>query len=203
VNADGYVRSGQWPVQGQYRMGRSISRMKVGIVGLGTIGSAIAKRLQAFGSALAYFGPSRKAVDMPYYDDLSRLARDSDMLILTCPLSPATYHLVDAAVIDELGPNGFLVNIARGPVVDESALIAALAADKLAGAALDVFEHEPAVPEALLRDRRLVLTPHIGSATEETRHAMAENVVDALAKHFGIESPRNRAASHSEIESVN
>lgn len=202
VNADAYVRSGQWPVQGHYRLGRSISRMKVGIVGLGTIGSAIAKRLDAFGSKLAYFGPSRKAVDIPYYDDVSRLARDSDMLILTCPLSPATHHLIDAAVIEALGPDGFLVNIARGPVVDESALIAALAADRLAGAALDVFEHEPAVPEALIRDRRLVLTPHIGSGTEETRRAMAENVVDALVKHFGIEAPRDRAADRKRLETI-
>jgi lactate dehydrogenase-like 2-hydroxyacid dehydrogenase len=190
VNADAYVRSGQWPVQGHYRLGRSISRMKVGIVGLGTIGSAIAKRLQAFGSRIAYFGPNRKAVDIPYYDDVTRLARDSDMLVLTCPLSPATHHLVGAKVIDALGPDGFLVNIARGPVVDERALIAALAADKLAGAALDVFEHEPAVPEALMRDRRLVLTPHIGSGTHETRRAMAEHVVDALARHFGLTGMR-------------
>jgi lactate dehydrogenase-like 2-hydroxyacid dehydrogenase len=202
VNADAYVRSGQWPVQGQYPLGRSISRMKVGIVGLGTIGSAIAKRLQAFGSKIAYFGPSRKAVDFPYYDDISRLARDCDMLILTCPLTPATHHLVDAAVIDALGPGGFIVNIARGPVVDETALIAALAADKLAGAALDVFEHEPAVPEALVRDRRLVLTPHIGSGTGETRRAMAENVVDTLAKHFGIAGPRDETASKTELEII-
>ncbi|RZF29140.1 2-hydroxyacid dehydrogenase [Paraburkholderia sp. UYCP14C] len=200
VNADAFVRSGQWPVHGHYPLGRSISRMKVGIVGLGTIGSAIATRLQAFGSTLAYFGPSRKAVDIPYYDDVRELARDSDMLILTCPLSPATHHLVDAAVIDALGPNGFVVNVARGPVVDESALIAALAADKLAGAALDVFEHEPAVPEALIRDRRVVLTPHIGSGTEETRHAMAEHVVDALARHFGIASPRDRVVNDAEPE---
>lgn len=202
VNADAYVRSGQWPVQGQYRLGRSISRMKVGIVGLGTIGSAIAHRLKAFGSKLAYFGPSRKPVDIPYYDDVTRLARDCDMLILTCPLSSATHHLIDATVIDALGPDGFLVNIARGPVVDEQALIAALASDRLAGAALDVFEHEPAVPEALIRDRRLVLTPHIGSGTEETRRAMAENVVDALARHFGIESPRSGTVIDAELEST-
>ncbi|GJH27414.1 2-hydroxyacid dehydrogenase [Caballeronia novacaledonica] len=202
VNADAYVRSGQWPVQGQYRLGRSISRMKVGIVGLGTIGSAIAHRLKAFGSKLAYFGPSRKPVDIPYYDDVTRLARDCDMLILTCPLSSATHHLIDATVIDALGPDGFLVNIARGPVVDEQALIAALASDRLAGAALDVFEHEPAVPEALVRDRRLVLTPHIGSGTEETRRAMAENVVDALARHFGIESPRSGLVIDTELAST-
>ncbi|MDR5783860.1 2-hydroxyacid dehydrogenase [Caballeronia sp. LZ065] len=202
VNADAFVRSGQWPVQGQYRLGRSISRMKIGIVGLGTIGSAIAKRLHAFGSQVAYFGPSRKAVELPWYDDVTRLAHDSDMLILTCPLSPATHHLVNADVIRALGPDGFLVNIARGPVVDERALVAALAADGLAGAALDVFEHEPEVPEALLRDRRLVLTPHIGSGTQETRHAMAEHVVDALARHFGIDGPRTRATRAASLQTT-
>jgi lactate dehydrogenase-like 2-hydroxyacid dehydrogenase len=195
VNADAFVRAGRWPAQSQYPLGRSISNMKVGIVGLGTIGAAIAKRLQAFGSDLAYFGPNRKPVDIPYYDDVKRLAHDSDMLILTCPLSPATFHLVDADVIDALGPRGFIVNIARGPVVDEAALIAALAQDKIAGAALDVFEHEPAVPEALIGDRRVILTPHIGSGTEETRRRMAENVVDALARHFDIEGPRGVVAN--------
>lgn len=190
INADAFVRSGQWPLRGQYVLGRSISRMRVGLVGLGTIGSAIARRLAAFGSRVAYFGPTRKPVDLQYYEDVAALAADSDLLILTCPLSPATYHLVDARVLDALGPRGFLVNIARGPVVDEQALIAALAAGRLAGAALDVFEHEPAVPAALVSDRRLVLTPHIGSATEESRRAMAENVVDSLARYFGLAVPR-------------
>jgi lactate dehydrogenase-like 2-hydroxyacid dehydrogenase len=124
------------------------------------------------------------------------------MLILTCPLSPATHHLVNAAVIDALGPSGFIVNISRGPVVDETALIAALAANRIAGAALDVFEHEPAVPEALIRDRRLILTPHIGSATEETRRSMAENVVDMLAKHFGIAGPRDKTAATDKVDTV-
>ncbi|SAL76860.1 D-isomer specific 2-hydroxyacid dehydrogenase [Caballeronia telluris] len=191
VNADAFVRAGRWPEEKHYRLGRSISRMKIGIVGLGTIGSAIARRLQALGSSIAYFGPARKQIDLPYYDDVVRLARDSDMLILTCPLSSATHHLVDAAVIDALGPRGYIVNISRGPVIDESALIAALAANKIAGAALDVFEHEPVVPEALIQDRRLVLTPHIGSATEETRLRMADNVVDTLASHFGLAGPRD------------
>ena len=195
VNADAFVRSGTWPQHGQYSLGRSISRMRVGIVGLGTIGAAIARRLQAFGSRVAYFGPSRKPVDLPYYDDVTQLAAESDMLILTCPLSPATHHLVDAKVLEALGPQGFLVNIARGPVVDEQALIAALAANRLAGAALDVFEHEPEVPAALIGDTRLVLTPHIGSATEEARRGMAENVVDTLARHFGVAGPRTPAST--------
>ena len=192
VGADAFVRSGMWPERGQYPLGRSISRMKVGIVGLGTIGSAIVKRLQAFGSQLAYYGPSRKSVDIPYYDDLIELAKDCDMLILTCPLSPATHHIVNADVLDALGPRGFIVNISRGPVVDEAALIAAMKANKIAGAALDVFENEPDVPQAFIEDPRLVLTPHIGSATDETRRAMAENVVDALARHFGMPVSRDR-----------
>jgi len=115
------------------------------------------------------------------------------MLILTCPLSPATYHLVNADVLDALGARGFIVNISRGPVVDEAALIAAMEADKIAGAALDVFEYEPDVPRQFIEDPRLVLTPHIGSATDETRRAMAENVVDALARHFGTPIVRDRA----------
>ena len=191
IQSDAYVRAGKWATQGDMPLKRSLTRMKVGIVGLGAIGSAIVKRLQAIGSQIAWHGPNRKAVDLPYYDDVTSLAKDCDMLILTCPLSPQTHHLVNASVLDALGPRGFLVNIARGPVVDEAALIAALADKRIAGAALDVFEHEPQVPEALIRDPRVVLAPHIGSATEETRAAMADNVVDMLAQHFGIAGPRS------------
>ncbi|WP_244817518.1 2-hydroxyacid dehydrogenase [Caballeronia sp. Lep1P3] len=191
VNADAFVRAGRWPQEKEYPLARSLTRMKVGIVGLGTIGSAIALRLAAFGCELAYFGPSRKPVAMPYFDDVAQLARACDMLILTCPLTPATHHLVDAKVIDALGRDGFIVNIARGPVLDERALVEALAADRIAGAALDVFEHEPRVPDALMRDRRVVLTPHLGSGTKETRRRMAEHVVDALARHFDVAGPRD------------
>lgn len=191
IQADAFVRSGNWSGEGQFPLSRSISRMKVGIVGFGAIGAALAARLQAFGPRIAYFGPRRKPVDFPYYDDVEKLAADSDMLILTCPLSAQTHHLVNARVLHALGPDGFLVNVARGPVVDEQALIAALAENRIAGAALDVFEQEPSVPDALKTDRRVVLAPHIGSATRETRHAMAENVVDALARHFGIQGPRD------------
>jgi len=190
VGADQFVRAGRWPTQKQYPLGRSLSRMKVGIVALGSIGSAIARRLQSFGSEVVYYGPRRKPVDLPYYDDVVRMATDCDMLILTCPLSPETRHLVGAKVLAALGPRGYLVNIARGPVVDEAALIAALEQNQIAGAALDVFEHEPEVPSVLIDDPRVILTPHIGSATEETRAAMAANVVDTLAQHFGIPLPR-------------
>lgn len=190
IGADRHVRSGTWSEGEPFPLTRSISSMTVGIVGLGSIGMAIARRLEAFGSRIAYSGPSRKPVGYRYYDDVAGLARDSDMLILACPLSSATYHLVDARILDALGPRGYVVNVARGPVIDERALVTALEENRIASAALDVFEQEPSVPEALIRDARLVLTPHIGSATEETRQKMAENVVDALARHFGLVSPR-------------
>jgi lactate dehydrogenase-like 2-hydroxyacid dehydrogenase len=203
VQADAYVRSGKWAQCGAMPLGRSLSRMKVGIVGLGAIGAAIAKRLAAFGSQVAYHGPNRKNVELPYHDDVTHLAAASDMLILTCPLTPRTHHLVDAAVLDALGPQGYLVNIARGPVVDEAALIAALAEQRIAGAALDVFEHEPHVPPALIDNPRVVLTPHIGSATEETRASMADNVVDVLASHFGIAGPRTPQAAMGDTAAAN
>ncbi|MBT9387034.1 2-hydroxyacid dehydrogenase [Pseudooceanicola sp. CBS1P-1] len=194
VQADGFVRAGKWPGQPQYRLGRSISRMKVGIVGLGTIGQALARRLEAMGAEVHYHGPRAKPVDYPFHADPADLAAVCDMVILTCPLSEATRHLVDARVLEALGPRGFLINVARGPVVDEAALLACLAADGLAGAALDVFEHEPQVPEALIADPRVVLTPHLGSGTEETRQAMADHVVDSLARHFAVPGPRSRPA---------
>jgi lactate dehydrogenase-like 2-hydroxyacid dehydrogenase len=190
VGADRYVRSGAWLKGEPFPLGRSISSMTVGIVGLGSIGMAIARRLEAFGSRIAYFGPSRKPVAYRYYDDVAQLASDADMLILACPLSSATHHLVDAKILDALGPRGYVVNIARGPVIDERALVTALEENRIASAALDVFEEEPSVPDALIRDGRVVLTPHIGSATEETRQRMAENVVDKLALYFGLVGPR-------------
>ncbi len=189
VAADGYVRAGTWRISGQYPLGRSLSRMRVGVVGLGAIGSAIVPRLQALGAKIAYFGPRQKPVDIPYYADVTQLASACDMLVLTCPLSPETHHLVNASVIEALGARGYLVNVSRGPIVDERALIQALAENKIAGAALDVFENEPNVPEELIADPRVVLTPHIGSATEETRIDMANNVVDTLVEHFGIMVP--------------
>ncbi|TMV81914.1 2-hydroxyacid dehydrogenase [Thioclava sp. BHET1] len=189
VNADRYVRAGRWPQEGHYPLGRSISQMRVGIVALGAIGSAVARRLSVLGSDVVYYGPRRKAVALPYYDDLTLMAEASDVLILTCPLTPETRHLVDAQVLEALGPQGYLVNIARGPVVDELALIAALDGHKIAGAALDVFENEPEVPQSLRANPRVLVTPHIGSATEETRRGMAHFVVDSLAAHFGLPAP--------------
>jgi lactate dehydrogenase-like 2-hydroxyacid dehydrogenase len=189
VNADAFVRAGNWPGQPQYRLTRSLTAMTVGIVGFGSVGSAVARRMAAVGARVAYQGPRRKPVDLPYYADARALAEACDMLVLTCPLMPETRHLVDAEVLAALGPRGYLVNVARGPVVDEAALIAALDAGGIAGAALDVFEHEPQVPAALIADPRVVLSPHFSSGTEETRQAMADNVVDELAKKLGAPVP--------------
>ena len=176
VNADAFVRAGHWPEQPFYPLTRSVTAMTVGVVGLGAIGSAVARRMAALGARVVYPGPRRKPVDLDWYADIREMAAASDLLVVTCPLLPETRGLVSAEVLAALGPRGFLVNISRGAVVDEAALIAALARDALAGAALDVFEHEPEVPAALIADRRVILTPHIGSGTEETRQEMADNV---------------------------
>lgn len=176
--ADAYVRAGRWPA-GEWPLARKVTGRRFGILGLGHIGRAIAQRLQAFGP-VTWTGPTPKDVPWPYVPDLHTLARDSDVLIVACPATPATRRLVDATVLDALGPQGWLVNISRGAVVDEPALITALQQDRIAGAALDVFEHEPQVPQALRDSPRVVLTPHIASATVETRRAMADCVLSHL-----------------------
>ena len=176
--SDAHVRAGSWP-SAERPLARKVTGRRFGIVGLGSIGGAIASRLAVFGP-VAYTGPTRKAVDWDYVADLQVLARASDVLVVACPATAATRHLIDATVLDALGPDGYLINISRGAVVDEQALIAALAAHQLAGAGLDVFENEPQVPPALRSSERVVLTPHIASATVETRKAMADLVLGHL-----------------------
>lgn len=173
--ADTHVRTGAW-LHGDRPLARKVSGKRFGIVGLGQIGSAVALRLAAFGP-VAYTGPNRKQVPYEFCADLLSLAERSDVLVLTCPANAATRHLVGSAVLTALGREGYLVNVARGSIVDESALIDALAAGGLAGAALDVFENEPNVPEALRASPKVVLTPHMASATVETRRWMAELVL--------------------------
>ncbi|TPE46899.1 2-hydroxyacid dehydrogenase [Amaricoccus solimangrovi] len=185
-NADAFVRAGAWPGQPQYRLTRSVTAMTIGVLGLGAIGSALAERLAALGASVVYGGPRPKPVDLRYYADLREMAAASDLLVVTCPLLPETRGAISAEVLEALGPRGYLVNISRGRIVDEAALIDALARDAIAGAALDVFEREPEVPAALIEDRRVILTPHIGSGTEETRQAMADNVVDQLTAKLGV-----------------
>ncbi len=181
---DRYVRSGTW-VKGGMELGTALTHHKLGIVGLGRIGMAVAKRAAACGMRIAYHGPRRKSdAPYPYFAGLVELASDSDILVLTLPGGAGTRHLVNAEVLAALGAKGTLVNVARGSVVDEAALVAALQSGALGGAALDVFEDEPRVPAALLAMENVVLQPHVGSATHGTRAAMGQLVIDNLAAHF-------------------
>ncbi len=182
--AERYVRSGQW-LKGPMPLARKTSGARLGLVGMGRIGQAIAQRAQAFGMQIAYHTRSPKAgVPYAYHADLLSLARDSDFLVLITPGGAGTRHLVNAQVLQALGPKGILVNVARGSVVDEVALIEALEAGVIGGAALDVFEDEPRVPQRLIDLPQVVLVPHIGSATGQTRQAMADLAFGNLREHF-------------------
>ena len=184
VAADRYVRDGSW-LKGPMPLQGKLGGTMLGVLGMGRIGQAIAKRAAAMNMTVVYHGPRPKP-GLPYrfYADLAAMAADVDYLIIAIPGGPATRHLVDARIIAALGPKGAIINIARGSVVDQAALIAALAEGKLAGAGLDVFEDEPHVPEGLARLDSVVLTPHIGSATHATRLAMGRLMLDNLAAHF-------------------
>ena len=182
---DRYVRSGQWPVKGPMPLTDSLQGKTVGIMGMGRIGKAIARRCEAFNLKIAYQGPNRKPdLAWPYYADPVALAKDADIVIAAFPGGDSTKGLVSRAVIEALGPKGILVNIARGSVVDEDALVEALVNGKLGGAGLDVFVHEPKVPEALFALDNVVLLPHVGSATHLTRMAMGQLQIDNLAAFF-------------------
>ncbi|ARP95537.1 2-hydroxyacid dehydrogenase [Bordetella genomosp. 13] len=183
---DRFVREGKWgQVHGSIPLGTRVSGKKLGIIGLGRIGEAIARRGQGFDMEVRYHN-RRQRDDVPYgYEaSLVELARWSDFLVVATVGGPGTRHLVDQQVIEALGPKGLIVNIARGPVIDEAALVAALQAGKLGGAALDVFEHEPKVPDALKQHDDTVLLPHIGSATYETRLAMENLMLDNVKAYF-------------------
>jgi hydroxypyruvate reductase len=174
ARADQHVRQGKWP-QGGLPLGRKVSGARLGIVGLGRIGQAIAQRAAAFGMQIAYTARSEKpASGLPYHPGAKSLAAAVDFLVVITPGGAATKHLIDAEVLAALGPKGYLINVARGSVVDEAALVAALQNGVIAGAGLDVFANEPQVPEALWSLPNVVLTPHIASATAQTRQAMAD-----------------------------
>jgi lactate dehydrogenase-like 2-hydroxyacid dehydrogenase len=171
--ADRYVREGRWPVDGNYPLTRQVSNTRVGIIGLGRIGSAIAHRLSAFGCSIRYHN-RHQITDTPFMYVASpvELARQVDVLIVAAAGGAETRNLIDREVIDALGADGYLINISRGSVVDEAALVDALATGRLAGAGLDVFADEPQVPDALLAMDNVVLLPHVASATVQTRAAM-------------------------------
>jgi hydroxypyruvate reductase len=182
--SDRFVRSGQWLTR-TMAMGRELGGKTCGIVGLGRIGREFSKLAEAFGMLPRYHGPRRKeGATFPYHADLEELARLSDCLVVTCPLTPETRGLIDAHILDALGPDGFLVNVARGPVVDEQALITALQEGRIAGAGLDVFWDEPRVPPALTAMDNVVLLPHMGSSTREVREERGRKLLANLRAHF-------------------
>ena len=181
---DAYVRSGAWQANGNAPLTRSADNQTVGILGLGRIGQAIAQKLTPWNAEIVYHSRTKKDVFYTYYDNLTAMAKDCDVLICITPGGPSTDKLVNAEVMEALGPNGTLINVSRGSVVDETALIAALQSGTLGWAGLDVFEAEPIVPQALRDLPNTVLLPHVGSGTVETRAAMGALTVDNLLQHL-------------------
>ena len=179
---DRYIRKGLWGSKQRMGMQVRVSGKRLGVLGLGRIGVAIARRAVGFNMEIAYHNRSKHPeIDYAYLPSVQALAQWADYLVVACPGGPETEHLVDAAVLSALGAHGYLINIARGAIVDEQALIQALDKQQIAGAALDVFEHEPKVPQALMDSGHVVLTPHIGSATQETRMDMDALLLDNVA----------------------
>lgn len=187
---DRYVRAGSWPKREPFALAQRVSGKNLGIIGLGRIGRAIARRAEGFGLKIAYTD-LRPFPELPYayQADLLELAAASDFLIVAAAGGPQSRGIVNAAVLDALGPRGILINVARGSVVDETALVAALQEGRLGGAGLDVFVDEPNVPEALMAMEQVALQPHRASATVETRVAMGELVLANLAAHFAGQPP--------------
>jgi lactate dehydrogenase-like 2-hydroxyacid dehydrogenase len=184
VEADRFVRAGKW-LSGLLTPGTGLGGKTCGIIGLGAIGRGIAKRAEAFRMSVGYYGPRPKeGVSCSYYPDLAELARASDCLVVACASTPETRNLVNARILAALGPEGYLVNIARGPIVDEQAMIAALRDRQIAGAALDVFWDEPRVPAELMTMENVVLAPHIGSTTLEIREGRGAKLLANLRAHF-------------------
>lgn len=185
---DRMVRAGHWACGGKVALSGRVTGRRIGILGLGRIGAAIARRLEPIAREILYHN-RRPAPDTAYryVADPIEFARQCDLLIVATSGGPETAKLVDAAMLDALGPDGVIVNIARGSVIDEPALVAALAEGRIAGAGLDVFADEPHVPAALLTMDNVVLQPHQGSATVATRAAMADLVLANLDAHFALQ----------------
>jgi len=181
--ADRYVRAGKWPAA-VFDPGRDVRGKTCGIVGFGRIGREVAKRAAAFDMRVSYHGPRRKdGVAYPWFADLEDMARRSDVLVVTCPATPATRNLVDARILAALGPDGFLINVARGAIVDEAALIAALESGHLGGAYLDVFENEPLPPESPLWAMPNVLVcPHSGSTSDRENERITDLFCENLRR---------------------
>jgi hydroxypyruvate reductase len=185
VELDAFTRVGRWQSGARKPLGHSLTYKKVGIIGLGNIGQAIATRCAAFGMDISYFGRTEKSqFGYTYYNDLIAMARDVNYLIAVVPGGADTHHIVNTDVLDALGADGFFVNVARGSVVDQDALVGALKENKIAGAGLDVYASEPNVPDDLKTMDNVVLLPHVGAATHETFGAMGDLVIENLTLHF-------------------
>lgn len=183
--AERFVRRGEWLTNPTPPMGQKVTGKRLGIVGLGRIGLEAAKRAAAFSMQIKYCNRNpRDDVDYPYESSILELAKWSDYLLLLCPSTPETHQIIDRDVLKALGPKSSLINIARGAVVDQKALVDLLLSGELGGAALDVFENEPEVPKAIMDLPNVLLLPHVGSATSETRTAMAQLVVDNVRAYI-------------------
>jgi len=184
VAADRFVQAGHWKA-GLFPLANRVSGKRLGIVGLGRIGATIARRSSGFDMSVRYHGRHAQTdVAYGFEPDLLALARWADFLVIACLGGSTTKHLISGAVLEALGPKGFLINISRGSVIDEGALVDAIANGTIAGAGLDVFEQEPHVPAGLLNSDRVVVLPHVAATTHETRAAMEQLVADNLAAYF-------------------
>jgi lactate dehydrogenase-like 2-hydroxyacid dehydrogenase len=187
--ADAYLRRGDW-LKAPFPLTTTLRGRKVGILALGRIGKAIAQRLEGFGVEISYHGRSRQGdVSYHYHPTLVGMAKEVDVLLSVAPGGEATKHVINADVLKALGPDGILINVGRGSVVDEQALIKSLAAGTILSAGLDVFEDEPRVPQALIDMPHVVLLPHVGSASHHTRRLMGQLVVDNLISWFSGKGP--------------
>ena len=184
VEGDMFLRVGRWH-SGAMQMGVSVSGKTVGIVGLGRVGAAIAKRAEAFNTKIIYHGRNKKDdVAYKYYDNLEEMASDSDFLILACAGGEGTKNIIDYKILDALGSKGYLINVSRGSVVNEEDLLIALNNRTIAGAGLDVYADEPNVPEEMIKMDNVVLSPHVGGHTLETKSKMGQLVIGNLLAHF-------------------
>lgn len=187
--AERHLRAGRWP-EGHYPLTGSLRGRTLGIVGLGRIGKAIALRAEGFGLKIVYHTRNvQEECPYLYYPTLLGMARAVDIMVVITPGGSETRHLIDADVLNTLGPEGVLINVARGSVVDEAALIEALRSRRIAAAGLDVYAEEPHVPQALIEMDNVVLLPHVGSASHHTRNAMGQLVVDNLKAWVGGKGP--------------
>ena len=189
-----YLRAGHWASRGPYPLATDVGGKTLGVLGLGRIGEAIARRAAACGMKIRYHNRNRKDVPHPYDPDPVTLAKHCDVLLVVTPGGTETNRIVNAEVLDALGAKGYVVNIARGSVIDEPVLLRYLQERRIAGAGLDVFVDEPRVPAEFFALDNAVIYPHVGSATVETRKAMGDLQVENLRLHFAGKPAKTRVA---------